>query len=48
MEKKKKKTFHTLKHIVKKGDNASYQHFLIFQQCLQKSSCSGSLKVGFV
>ena len=31
-----------------KGENASYQHFLLFPQCFQKPSVSGSLKVGIV
>ena len=33
--------------IVGKGENAGYQHFLLFPQCFQKASSSGSLKVGF-
>ena len=36
------------KNIVGKGENAGYQHFLLFQQCFQKLSFSGSLKVGIV
>ena len=35
-------------NIVGKGENAGYQHFLLFLQCLQKASLSGSLKVGIV
>ena len=31
-----------------KGEHASYQHFLLFQQCFQKAASSGSLKVGTV
>ena len=30
-----------------KGENAGYQHFLLFPQCFPKSSALGSLKVGF-
>ena len=33
-------------NIVGKEENAGYQHFLLFPQCFQKSSLSGSLKVG--
>ena len=35
-------------NIVGKGKNAGYQHFLLFPQCFQKPSISGSLKVGIV
>ena len=35
-------------NIVGKGENAGYQHFLLFQQCFQKLSSPGSLKVGIV
>ena len=31
--------------IVEKGENAGYQHFLLFPQCFQKPAISGSLKV---
>ena len=34
--------------IVGKGENAGYQHFLLFPQCFQKASIWGSLKVGIV
>ena len=34
--------------IVGKGENAAYQHFLLFQWCFQNLSLSGSLKVVFV
>ena len=30
------------------GENAGYQHFLLFPQCFQNASFSGSLKVGIV
>ena len=34
---------------VGKGENAGYQHFLLFPQCfLKASNSSGSLKVGIV
>ena len=34
--------------IVGKGDNAGYQHFLLFPQFFQQPSFSGPLKVGIV
>ena len=37
-----------VENIVGKGENAGYQHFLLFQQCFQKASPLGSLKVGIV
>ena len=37
-----------VENIVGKGENAGYQHFLLFPQCFQKGSFSGSLKVGIV
>ena len=36
------------KNIVGKGENAGYQHFLLFLQCFQKDSFLGSLKVVIV
>ena len=30
-----------IKNIVGKGENAGYQHFLLFPQCFQKHSFSG-------
>ena len=33
---------------VGKGENASYQHFLLFQRCFRKSSLLELLKVGIV
>ena len=30
-------------NIVGKGENAGYKHFLVFLQCFQKHSISGSL-----
>ena len=35
-------------YIVGKGENAGYQHFLLFSQCFPKLSSLGSLKVGIV
>ena len=37
-----------VENIVGKGENAGYQHFLLFPQCFQKASFSKSLKVGIV
>ena len=39
-----------VENIVGKGENAGYQHFILFQQCffLKGFFFSGSLKVGFV
>ena len=34
--------------IVGKGENAGYQHFLLFPQCFQKVSLCGLLKVRIV
>ena len=36
---------HLAANIVGKGENAGNQHFLLFPQCFQKPSFSGSLKV---
>ena len=33
---------------VGKGENAGFQHFLLFPQCFQKASFLGSLRVGIV
>ena len=35
-----------VENIVGKGENAGYQHFLLFPQCFQKASLSGLLRVG--
>ena len=40
--------FRQVENLVGKGENAGYQHFLLFPQRFQKSSFSGSLKVGIV
>ena len=37
-----------VENIVGKGENAGYQHFLLFPGCFQKASFSGSLKVVIV
>ena len=37
-----------VKNIVGKGENAGYQHFLLFPQCFQKAIFLGSLKVGIM
>ena len=37
-----------IENIVGKGENAGNQHFLLFLQCFQKATVSGSLKVGIV
>ena len=37
-----------VENIVEKGENAGYQHFLLFPQCFQKLSFLGSQKVGIV
>ena len=40
--------FGQAENIVGKGENAAYQHFLLFLQCFQQASFSKSLKVGIV
>ena len=37
-----------VENTVKKGENAGYQHFLLFPQYFQKACFSGSIKVGIV
>ena len=37
-----------VENIVGKGENAGYQHFLLYPKCFQKTSFSGSFKVGIV
>ena len=37
-----------IENIVGKGENAAYQHFLLFPQCFPKRSPLGPLKVGIV
>ena len=40
--------FERVEIIVGKRENASNQHFLVLQQCFQKASFGGSLRVGIV
>ena len=37
-----------VENIVGKEENAGYQHFLLFPQCFQKATLSGTFKVGIV
>ena len=37
-----------VENILGKGENAGYQHFLLFPKCFQKPPFSESLKVGTV
>ena len=37
-----------VENILGKGENAGYQHFLLFPKCFQKPPSLGSLKVGIV
>ena len=37
--------FDTVENIVGKGENAGYQHFLLFPQCFQKACLEGRQKV---
>ena len=37
-----------VENIVRKGENAGYQHFLLSPQCFQKTSSLGLLKVGIM
>ena len=37
-----------IENIVGKGENAGYQHFLLFPRCFQKASFPGLLKVRIV
>ena len=40
--------FDRVENIAGKGENAGYQHFLLFSQCFQKASFMGSLRVEIV
>ena len=40
--------FDRVENILGKGENAGYQHFLLFPQCFQKLSSPVLLKVGIV
>ena len=48
MTKKLKFPTERVENIVGKGENAGYQHFLLFPQCFPKAFLSGSLKVWIV
>ena len=37
-----------VENIVQKVENAGYQHFILYPQCFQNASFSGSLKVRIV
>ena len=37
-----------VENIFGKGENAGYQHFLLFPKCFQEPPSSGSVKVGIV
>ena len=45
---KLKFVFARVENFVGKGENAGYQHFLLFRQCSQKPYFEGSLKVWIV
>ena len=45
---KLKIAFGRVENVAGKGENAGYQHFLLFPQCFQKASYTGSLKVMIV
>ena len=38
--------YHRVENLMGKGENAVYQHFLLFPQCFLKASFSGCLKLG--
>ena len=40
--------FDRVENIVGKGENAGYQHFLLFPQCFQRDFHPGSFKIGIV
>ena len=37
-----------VENIVENGKNVGYQHFVLFPQCFQKLSITGSLKLGIM
>ena len=37
-----------IENIVGKGENAGYQHFLLFPECFQKASCPAMLNAGIL
>ena len=43
-----KVVFHSTENIVRKEENAGYQHFLLFPQCFQNAFSSSALKVVIV
>ena len=45
---KLKSVLERVENIVGKGENAGYQHFLLFPQCFQDATFSMSLTVGIV
>ena len=38
--------FDSIENILGNGENAGYQHFLLFLKCFQKFNLSGSIKEG--
>ena len=48
LTKKLKSMLEKVENIVGKGENADYQHFLLFPQCFQKLSFPEVKKVGIV
>ena len=46
--KKLKVVLRLVENIFGKGENTGYQHFLLFPQCFQKASYTGSLKAVIV
>ena len=41
-----KQVFYRVKNIVRKGETSCYQHSLLFPQCFQQASSSGSSNIG--
>ena len=48
MNKKLNFDFGKTENIVGKGENAGYQHFLLFLDCFEKPFSTGSLNIGVV
>ena len=48
MNGKLKLVLEKVENMVGKGENAGYQHFLLFPQCFQKPYLSGHKKTGIV
>ena len=40
--------YDTVENIVEKGENAGYQHFLLFPQCFQNPASQEFLNLGIV